>query len=184
MGGKKDVKIYQNIRNGSFREISNVDNDTTIDTRGAIKLPSTVGFGFSFEKRFNWTVGADIQFRNWSDYQDFSGRDSGFENNYTVSVGAEFIPDVASVDNYLKRMAYRIGVTQQRSPFQVNDEYINDFGINFGVALPVRSFSSFDLSFQLGQRGSEDNDLIKERYFKVLLGVTFNDKWFIRRKFD
>jgi hypothetical protein len=78
-----------------------------------------------------------------------------------------------------------VGIRYQQTPYLVNDQKINDFGINFGVTLPLRSLSRLSLAFQVGQRGSTDNDLIQERYFRANLGITVNDnKWFIRRKFD
>ena len=88
------------------------------------------------------------------------------------------------MNSYLKRMTYRLGFSHQKLPYEVNNEAINEFGINFGVSLPVRNYSSFDLAFELGQRGTSNQNLIKENYFQVFLGVTFNDKWFLRRKFD
>ena len=184
LGGQKDTRLYENLRNSNFNENTNFANDTLKEAKGSIKLPSSFGIGITYEKTYHWTVGADIVMRNWSDYQGFGETDENFENNITFSVGGEYIPDIASVDNYLKRMIYRLGLTYQKLPYQINQQTINDFGINFGVSLPVRSFSSFDLAFQLGQRGTTSNDLIKEKYVQVHLGVTFNDKWFVRRKYD
>lgn len=190
IGGEKDSRLFQSIRNLSYQETTNFANDTISETEGTIVLPSTLGIGVSYEKAYHWTVGVDVLLRDWSNYKGYESEngneriDEGFSNNFSIAVGAEYIPDIASVDSYLKRMAYRIGFRHERSPFQVNKTYIKDFGINFGVSLPVRNFSSFDLSFQLGQRGTTDKNLIKEKYFKVYLGITFNDRWFVRRKFD
>lgn len=186
LGGEKDSRLFQSIRNISYSNLPIEDfaNDTLNQAKGNIRLPSTLGIGLSYEKNYHWTVGADLLLRDWSEYQDFTGGNEGFENNYSIAVGAEYMPDVSSIDNYLKRIVYRIGVTHERSPYRVNNEYIKDFGINFGASFPVRNFSSFNLAFQMGQRGTTEKGLIKEKYFKVHLGVTFNDRWFVRRKFD
>ncbi len=188
MGGNKDGKLFQNIRNMSYRENANFANDTLKETRGTMRLPSTLGVGLSYEKSYHWTVGADLLLKNWSEYRGFSengqGANDDFHNSYAIAVGAEYIPDVASIDSYLKRVVYRIGFSHERLPYKINNEFINDFGINFGVSLPVRNYSSFNLAFQLGQRGTTDHNLIKENYFRINLGVTFNDRWFVRRRFD
>lgn len=188
MGGDIDGKLFQNIRNTSYRDNANFANDTLKETRGAMRLPSTLGIGLSYEKSFHWTVGADLLLSNWSEYRDFSengeGGNNDFHNSYTISVGAEYIPDIASIDSYLERVVYRIGISHERLPYKINNEFINDFGINFGVSLPVRNYSSFNLAFQLGRRGTTDHNLIKENYFRVNLGITFNDRWFVRRRFD
>jgi hypothetical protein len=61
---------------------------------------------------------------------------------------------------------------------------VNDFGVNFGVSLPVARISTIDFSLKIGSRGSIVKNTIEENYFKIYLGMTFNDNWFIKRKFD
>jgi hypothetical protein len=61
---------------------------------------------------------------------------------------------------------------------------VNDFGVNFGVSLPVGRISTIDFSVKIGNRGSIVKNTIEENYFKIYLGMTFNDNWFIKRKFD
>ena len=184
VGGEKGAKLYQNIRSNYFDETVDVANDTVSNSDGNIELPSTFGIGLSYEKAYKWTAGIDLILRDWSSYRNYEGNSEGFVNNYKIAAGAEFIPDATSVDSYLKRMTYRIGLSHQKLPYEINNEKINEFGINFGVSLPIRNYSSFDLGFELGQRGTTDQNLIEEKYFKVHLGVTFNDKWFLRRKYD
>jgi hypothetical protein len=36
----------------------------------------------------------------------------------------------------------------------------------------------------MGKRGDKANTLLEENYFRIFFGVTFNDQWFIKRKFD
>jgi len=40
------------------------------------------------------------------------------------------------------------------------------------------------LAFKWGKRGNKDENILEESYFKIYLGLTFNDQWFIKRKFD
>ena len=78
-----------------------------------------------------------------------------------------------------------LGFNYQKTPYLVNQQEIDDFGINFGVTFPLRNISRLSLAFKVGERGTTDNDLIQERYYRAYLGITVNDnKWFIRRKFD
>lgn len=183
LGGEKNIKQFQSLRNFRF-ENAPYANDTIVDRSADMTLPSAYGVGISFEKQFHWTVGADVNLRQWDEYRNHNGDNEGLENSLSVAVGGEFIPDISSVDSYLNRITYRLGFNYEETPYIYNNEQIKDFGINFGVSLPVRNFSSLNLAFKAGQRGTTDNNLIKEQYFKVYLGVTFNDKWFVRRKFD
>lgn len=162
-----------------------ISSDTLIpNVSGFVILPARYGFGVSVVKTFNWTVGADFNYQAWSEFRNFNDNNGGLDDNYMVALGGEYTPDIASIDSYLKRITYRMGLNYEKTPFKVNNEQLSDFGINFGMSLPVSRLSSLDLAFKVGQRGSTDNGLIKEQYFRVFLGVTFNDRWFVRRQFD
>ena len=61
---------------------------------------------------------------------------------------------------------------------------INDYGISFGLGLPIGRYSKIDTSFEYGQLGSTDNGLTKESYFNFRLALAFGDKWFTRRQIN
>ena len=69
----------------------------------------------------------------------------------------------------------------------LNNEDIDEFGITFGLGLPIGpGFSNINLGFEYGQRGTTDSGLVKEDIFKVSVGFSLTEarKWFERRKFD
>ena len=105
-------------------------------------------------------------------------------NTLTLGTGLEFIPDYSSVNSYLKRTSYRLGLNMRQLPYLENNTEINDFGINFGASFPVSGYSSLDAAFKYGFRGTTDNNLVQERYFQVVIGATINDRWFIKRRYD
>ena len=173
------------LKTGELRRLvgnSQVSVDTLIDdSRGDIRLPSRLGFGLSYEILYKLTVGADLHMNNWSDFQDFEQRNASLVDNYGINLGAEFTPDITSVESYLKRVTYRLGFDYQKTPFEVSDQQLDDFGINFGVSFPVKGLSTMNLAFKYGQRGTTDDGLIQENYVRVYFGISFNDRWFQRR---
>ena len=40
------------------------------------------------------------------------------------------------------------------------------------------------LGHEFGKRGSQDNGLIQESYWNLIVGLSLNDIWFIKRKFN
>ena len=89
------------------------------------------------------------------------------------------------VRSYLKRITFRAGVSFEEKPYVLQDTQINEFGINFGWSLPVSRFSNLDFGLMVGNRGTTNNNLVREDFFKVYFGATFNDnRWFIRPKFN
>ncbi len=154
------------------------------DQPDQITLPSSVGVGMSIGKGEKWLAGVDFQYYDYRAFRSFDGRPVQTDAAWRLVIGGEFTPDPTALGSYLKRITYRTGASLEKSPYLVNGRAIQDFGINFGLSLPVSRSSSLDFGFRTGRRGSLAENLITENYFKVYLGVTFNDQWFIKRKFD
>lgn len=143
-------------------------------------LPSSLGFGSSYQFSNKWTVGADVQWTNWA---NAGGESDDFQNTLKIGVGAELVPDFFSVNNYFERMAYRLGVNFGELPYIVNGNQIKEVGINFGGSLPI-GVSNLDWAFKYGRLGTLNNDLVRETYFRIVIGATINDRWFIKRRYD
>ena len=41
-----------------------------------------------------------------------------------------------------------------------------------------------NISAQFGRLGSVNNNLLQEDYARIILGFTFNKRWFIKYKYD
>jgi len=64
-------------------------------------------------------------------------------------------------------------------------EDITDFGITFGLGLPaIRGLSNMNIGFELGERGEKTSNLVKEQYINFHIGISLNDKWFVKRKIN
>jgi hypothetical protein len=140
--------------------------------------------GISFGQGDKWMVGVDATISDFTVYRDFDNRNVPVQKGKKLAIGTEFTPDPTSISNYLKRMTYRTGVSIEESPYLINGKPLKDLGINFGLSLPVSRVSSLDLAVRWGKRGNVSDNTIEETYFKIYFGVTFNDQWFIKRRFD
>lgn len=166
-----------------------VIRDSLEDVRGSIEIPQAFTAGFSFNNGLKWAAGVDVRYQQWSNFRDFEGTNDNMGDQVRIGVGGEFTPDPTSVTSYFKRVTYRIGFTYENTPFQVTGadgslNQVNDIGINIGWTLPVSRISNLDFALKYGVRGDVDETFIQEEYFKVYLGVTFNDQWFIKRKYN
>jgi hypothetical protein len=160
-----------------------VESDTLINQGGFLKIPGSLTFGMSLSKGSIWTVGAEVNMQDWSTFQSINKDDEGLDKSWRASLGGEITPDPLAGENYLKRVTYRVGFAYEKYPYIVAGNTVKDFGINFGFSLPAGR-SSLDLAFKVGKRGDKAENLLEESYFKVYFGITFNDQWFIKRKFD
>jgi hypothetical protein len=151
---------------------------------GSMVLPQTVGAGISFGKIDKWTIGSDF---TYVDYRTFTG----FTNSigiptigYRSGFGAEITPDAYDFTNYLSRITYRVGGIYEKMPYLVNGIALVDVAGTFGFSFPVGRASAVDLGIKIGKRGVASQTSVEENYFRVYFGVTFNDQWFNKRKFE
>ena len=169
----------------SLRRLSNTGNELDTVNLGQtgvdFSLPTTLGFGMSYEKANMLKIGFDIEMQGWSDAGE---ENEEYNDSFKFSVGAQYVPEFDDVNSYWRRIKYSAGFNYQRLPYIVNNQSLTDFGINFGASLPVSGFSSLEVAFKWGQLGETSNGLIKEDYYKIVIGATINDRWFIKSKYD
>ncbi len=176
LNGSSELSLIRLSNTGRTIETIPVGTETI-----QFDLPTTIGYGMSYEKLNNYKIGFDIESHVWSS----AGTDNQeYNNSLKFAVGAEWTPDWDNVNSYWKRAKYTAGFNYHKLPYIVNNQALIDFGINFGASLPVSGYSSLDLAFKWGTLGESTNGLIKETYYKVVIGATVNDRWFVKRKYD
>ncbi|RKE98389.1 hypothetical protein [Ichthyenterobacterium magnum] len=152
-----------------------------------LTLPSRLSFGAGIGQPRKWFVGAEYTTQNTSKFSNpiFSIDNANFVNSSNVSIGGFYVPDYNSFSSYWKRATYRAGLHFENTGLEINNETINEFGISFGVGLPVGGlFSNANLGFEYGKRGTTNQNLIQENFFNVQIGLSLNDRWFEKRKYN
>jgi hypothetical protein len=157
-----------------------VDNTT-------IKMPSRISGGFGLGQKLKWLLGTEITYQGSSTmgnrFTDINN--ATFENSVRISLGGFYIPKYNSFTSYLSRVTYRAGIRYENTGLVLQNESINDYGMNFGLGLPLGgTFSKINVGFEYGQRGTRKQNLILENYFNLSIGLTFNDKWFQKYKYE
>lgn len=181
-------------RIGSFSQSSNLEIEVlevNLAAQGLrnteLKIPTitTIGLGFGEDKK--WFMGAEYSLQALSSFSNefLSVENMTYDDASSLAFGAFYVPDYASFTSFFKRVTYRAGVRLDKTGIRVNDREINNFGITFGLGLPLGGgFSNLNLGFELGRRGTTVANLIEESYLKVNLGLSFNDRWFRKRQID
>ncbi len=152
------------------------------------EFPSKLSFGAGLGEVNKWFIGAEYASVGSSSYEDsfsFRGDNGEYEDASQFSLGGFYVPQYNSFSSYFERVVYRAGFRFDETGLIVNDESINEFGMSFGLGLPVGSnFSNINLGIELGQRGTKDSGLIQENFLRLSIGLSLNDKWFTKRKFN
>ncbi|WP_370477049.1 hypothetical protein [Tamlana flava] len=152
-------------------------------------LPSKFAFGAGIGQPRKWFVGAETSFQKTSKFSNqlYGTNATTYKDAYSLSLGGFYIPDFNSFDSFWERIVYRAGFRQEETGLNINNESIKEFGISFGVGLPVgdaRLLSNANLGFEIGKRGTTNSNLIQENFINLQLSLSLNDRWFQKRKYD
>lgn len=151
-----------------------------------LTLPAQFGVGVGVGEEQKWFVGLEYTHSQTKKFSNpfLSATNVTYENGHEFSVGGFYVPQYSSFTNYWKRVTYRAGFHYEKTGIMLNNESINDFGISFGLSLPVKGFSNLTAGFEYGKKGTLKQNLIRENYFNFRVGFTLNDKWFQRTKYQ
>jgi len=158
------------------------------DAKGSVTLPMGYGVGISLGKPNQWLFGIDYRFDQWENYESFGVNDS-LANSFHIAVGGEYIPNINSITSYFQRISYRLGGHFGQSNLELRNEHLSNFGITFGIGLPIRSIairgskSMLNLGFEYGRKGTLNNGLIQENYAKFYVGISIYEMWFFKRRY-
>ncbi len=179
-----DLTIITNRSSGN----GVTDRDTikyNAEEKGMIQFPLTYGIGVSYVKTDVLEINLDYYRQSWSKATFFGSINPVLTDLNKVAAGAEWIPDNNSIRSYWQRVAYRAGVKYEESYLKLNGRQITDFGVSFGVGLPIyRSYSTINVAAEVGKRGTKSADLISEKYVKLNFNVNLHDIWFLQRRYD
>jgi hypothetical protein len=185
--------VYNNTTEDEFvQETAEADLEAQGLRNTDLTLPSRFSLGFGIGQESKWFVGADYVLQKTGDFNNpiFSTQNSSFEDASRFAVGGLYIPDYDSFSKYYNRITYRAGFNFGKSGLIINNESINEFGMSFGLGLPLAGgtsgggLSELNFGFEYGQRGTTDQNLIKENFINFNISLSFNDRWFNQRKYN
>jgi hypothetical protein len=154
--------------------------DTNVD------LSQTTRIGAGFGKNKKWFVGVQ---RNLTKSANFSNRffereNVSYRDAKKWTIGGYFIPNYASFTSFWSRVVYRVGIRSEQMSAVINNIPLTETGISFGLGLPLGGLSNANIGLELSQRGQKDSGLVKETIVALRVGLSLNDIWFVKRKYN
>ncbi len=178
---------------------SSVLSGDTIVAKDAWTLPHTFGVGLSWNYRNRLRVGVDYDYQKWSDATMPVLTENGNQLNYAASkgdysdrkkitAGVEFVPDPEGL-HWRDRVRYRAGFSYSDSYTRVRGgDGPKNYLATVGVSLPIvnsHSNRSFvNAAFQFERVKPSVAGQITETYLRFSLGITFNERWFMKWKVE
>ena len=183
-----------------------LNNDYTVTTQvsttnsnnldATLELPNTFGVGFTYNYDKRLTVGADYSLQQWSKTnfgvvtsdenvrQDFNETFT-YCDRTKISVGAEYIPNLIG-RSYFAHIKYRLGAYYTTPYYKIDGKKASrEYGVTAGFGLPVpRSRSILSISGQFVRVKGLETNMVNENIFRVSIGLTFNERWFFKRRVE
>jgi hypothetical protein len=170
-----------------------VKDTVAFDTIGnKISIPQMLGGGLTFEINQKLNLSLEYSLQDWSSFE-MLGKKQGLAKREQISLGIQYVYHTNKMlqDNLLKVIRYRAGFRYVNSYLSVNGEQLSEYGISFGLGIPMiqsRTKTTFNLSAEAGKRGNTGNGLIKENFIRLMFGFSFTpgdwDEWFKVNKID
>ncbi len=159
----------------------------TTDPAYKVDVPSEFAAGFSIKKKDKWMFGFDYTRQNWQGA--FFGETPGVDFRPSVAssykIGFEFIPNRYDIRYYLKTATYRIGAYYDETYVNIGGNQVNAAGITLGMTMPIfRLYNALSWSVDFGQRGSLENNMVRERYIQFNVNFNLHDLWFIKKRYQ
>jgi len=201
-----NIKQQLNTRNDIFREsyikgsdggINVIDSVyKSLDVKGKLDYPSSLGGGFIMErlpdiKKAGWLIGVDFVQNGWNDYR-FNGQIDSVRNNWQLKIGGQIKPSLKEV-KYKNLVSYRAGVFFGNDYIFLNKK-LPEFGVTGGISLPIANlkdasrrfrnqYTIINISAEYIKRGNKDN-VLSENLFRLSVGFSLSDLWFIKKKYE
>ncbi|MBR3916904.1 MAG: hypothetical protein IKJ49_07180 [Bacteroidaceae bacterium] len=154
--------------------------------KNGFRLPHTFGLGFIYSYDYKWKFGADYTFQNWNSSTFFG--DAKGTGRSKASIGVEYSPTKLS-NNIFKMIEYRAGAYYAQPYTKIKGEKgCNEYGISAGISLPFYnnnnrySHATLHISGEFAHAEPKASGMIAENYFRINVGITFNESWFTKMR--
>ena len=163
------------------------------EQNGYMQFPTFLSAGLNLYNANNWLFGIDYNFSNWKNYKLFNNSFDYIENLNEFIIGGYFVPKFDDIHNYWNKVQYRLGVSYSTGYLNLSsiqnidtgNELLRDLKLSIGFGMPIpKNTSQLNFGLQFGKRGSSDGSLVDEKYINFIFSMTFNDKWFKKRKIE
>lgn len=196
LGAKSESETFKDYLNDIHVAYPSAFDTVNINNAGysEVQIPGYIQAGFTLADSARWLIGFDYKYQPWSTYSGYGVTENTLQNSWRIGVGGEFLPSLGSDAKFFSRLKYRAGFSYQQTNIQIASTPINEFGINVGFGIPIiiklydeyntRMYVyAFNLGFEAGSRGTLNNNLVRENYGKIKLGINLNNAWFQKRKY-
>lgn len=174
-----------------------VADTTSFTVNNGLEIPTSFGAGLTWNNNNKLKLGADFTYQKWGDTKfpvykvindvpSYSLSDEYYSDRYKLTIGGEFCNNETS-RNFIDRIRFRAGASYASSYYKVNgqdgpDEISVSVGFGIPIVIAYNNRSILNISGQWVR--SEAPGMLKENTFRINIGITFNERWFMKWKVE
>ena len=186
------TRSLQSENIGDFKEVDLASNNLELVN---LVIGQRYKYGLSLSKDKKWFLGSQYSFAQSKNFKNefMSQGNISYENANSVSFGGYILPDYSSITDYWKRIVYRAGFRSENTGIKIDGDILKERVFTVGASFPlggyysasnVSGFSNLNVGFEFGSRGINSGSLVKENFWALRIGLSLNDLWFIKRKYN
>lgn len=167
----------------------------TLNLASGPRLGSELGVGISFKNGEIWSFEIDYTRSDWTNgkFDETRGLASSslYGSSFTASVaqtvraGFEITPNPNDIRYYMRKCTYRAGFYYKQAYYKYDGNTINTIGLTLGATFPIfRLSNGLTVGMEIGQRGSLQNNMVRERFINFSAGFNLYDIWFRKARYN
>lgn len=176
---------------------TSVSDTVSYSVKNGLEIPTTLGAGLTWNNGGKLKLGFDYNFQKWDGISFpvyrvvnqtpvYSLVNDYYMNRHKVTLGGNYCGDETS-RNFLKRLNFRAGVSYATPYYKINgNDGPSELSVSAGFGIPiVNSYNNKSVLNISGQWvHSSAKHFITENTFRINLGLTFNERWFMKWKVE
>ena len=169
---------------------SSTSNDSTFSVADAMSLPMSYGLGVAYQYAGKLTLAADFSLEKWGSEKmpiyangryDLQG--GMLTDRKKVNIGLDWLPNPMG-RRYAELVHYRFGLGYATPYYKINgSDGPRELSASLGFALPL-IYNRSVLSISAQWVNSKAQGFINDNTFRINLGITFNERWFMKLLVD
>jgi len=177
----------------STNPTTSVSNKSTLTAQGGIKIPDMFAVGLGLNHNQQLHVGLDYSLQKWGSvgFPDnmpsqgstaYDVNNDYFKDRHKLTLGGEFCKGEYA-RGFFSRIRYRAGVSYTSPYVKIKgQDGPRDISVSAGFGIPIMNVwnSRSILNISAQWVNTSGAGLVTENTFRINLGITFNERWFMK----
>lgn len=181
----------------SMNSSTAVADTSSFSVKNGLEIPVSFGAGLMWNHNNKLKLGTDFVYQKWGDTKypvyevvndvpSYALSDNYYSDRYKVTVGGEFCNNSMS-RNFFDRIRFRAGMSYSTPYYKINgQDGPKEISVSAGFGIPI--INSYNNRSMLNISGqwvhSAAKGMLTENTFRINIGMTFNERWFMKWKVD